>query len=128
VSNRLNLVSAVALAGLFGFAPVASAQTEACGPAKITKKLEKPMNAALKAREAKDWAGMLTHIGEAAAVPVEKTEYDKFWINELTGIAHTNLKQYPQGLPALDAAMNSPAWWTWTSPPGASCSCSWPTR
>jgi tetratricopeptide (TPR) repeat protein len=104
----LNLASAIALVGLFGFASVATAQTEACGTAKITKKLEKPMNAALKAREAKDWAGMLTHVSEANALPVEKTEYDKFWIHELTGIAHTNLKDYAKGLPELETSLSSP--------------------
>jgi tetratricopeptide (TPR) repeat protein len=108
VPNRLNLASAIAFVGLFGIASVAGAQTEACGPAKITKKLEKPMNAALKAREAKDWQEMLTQVGVAGAVEVEKTEYDKFWIQELTGVAYTNLKQYPQAMPALDATLKSP--------------------
>ncbi len=105
--NRLNLVAACAAIGFLGMASAALAQ-DACGDRKLTKKLEKPMDAVQKAREAKDWAGMLAKAKEVDAVPVEKTEYDKFWIHELQGVANANLKQYPDALSHLDAAYNSP--------------------
>jgi tetratricopeptide (TPR) repeat protein len=115
----LNLASVIAVVGLCSYSSVSLAQGKgkgeappevpaACGTAKITKKLEKPMNAALKAREAKDWQGMLAHVREANAIEVEKTEYDKFWMHELNGIAYTSLKQYPEAIPELDAALKSP--------------------
>jgi tetratricopeptide (TPR) repeat protein len=106
VRNRLNLVAACAAVGFLGMASTALAQ-DACGDRKLTKKLEKPMDAVQKAREAKDWAGMLAKAKEVDAVPVEKTEYDKFWIHELQGVANANLKQYPDALRELDAAYNS---------------------
>jgi tetratricopeptide (TPR) repeat protein len=107
VRNRLNLVAACAAVGFMGMASTALAQ-DACGDRKLTKKLEKPMDAVQKAREAKDWAGMLAKAKEVDAVPVEKTEYDRFWVHELQGVANANLKQYPDALRELDAAYNSP--------------------
>jgi len=119
VPSRLNLASTVVVLGFSAMASVALAAKPkaeepaaevpaACGTAKINKKLEKPMNAALKARDAKDWQGMITAVGEADAIAVEKSEYDKFWIHELRGIAYTSLKQYPEAIPELDASLNSP--------------------
>ena len=66
------------------------------------------MDAVQKAREQKDWATMLAKAKEVDAVDVEKTEYDKFWIHELQGVAYANLKQYPDAVRELDAAYNSP--------------------
>jgi tetratricopeptide (TPR) repeat protein len=108
VSNRLKFVSAVAVLGFLGGSSVALAQTDACGARKLTKKLEKPMEAVQKAREKKDWAGMLSAAKEVDAVPVEKTEYDKFWVHELQGVAFANLKQYPEAIKELEAAVASP--------------------
>jgi tetratricopeptide (TPR) repeat protein len=108
VSNRVKLASVFAVLGLFGMASVSLAQDDACGPRKLSKKLEKPMDAVQKARNAKDWAGMLVHSKEVDAVPVEKTEYDKFWIHELQGVAQANLKQYPEAIAELEAAVASP--------------------
>jgi len=117
VSNRLKLASALAIVGFLGTASVAMAQTDACGPRKLTKKLEKPMDAVQKAREKKDWAGMLAGAKEVDAVPVEKTEYDKFWVHELQGVAYANLKQYPEAISELEAAVASPCM-TDTDKPG----------
>jgi len=110
VSNRLKLASAFAFLGFFGMTSVALAQTQtdACGPRKLTKKLEKPMDAVQKARDKKDWAGMLAAAKEVDAVPVEKTEYDKFWVHELQGVGYANLKQYPEAIKELEAAVASP--------------------
>jgi len=81
---------------------------EACGTTKISKKLEKPLGAVQKAREAQDWAGMITQIREADAAAVEKTEYDKFWLHELAGVAHANQKTYADAIREFDAALSSP--------------------
>jgi len=111
VPNRMKLAAAIAAVGFLGMASTALAQTEACGGGakpKLSKKLEKPMDAVQKAREQKDWATMLAKAKEVDAVDVEKTEYDKFWIHELQGVAYANLKQYPDAVRELDAAYNSP--------------------
>ena len=44
-------------------------------------------------------------VAEAEAVPVEKSEYDKYWINEFKGIAHANLKKYPEAFAELDSGL-----------------------
>jgi tetratricopeptide (TPR) repeat protein len=51
---------------------------------------------------------MLAGVKEVDAVPIEKSEYDKFWIHELQGVANANLKQYPDAIRELEAAFNSP--------------------
>jgi tetratricopeptide (TPR) repeat protein len=107
----MKLAAAMAAIGFLGIAGAALAQTEACGGGakpKLSKKLEKPMDAVQKAREQKDWAAMLAKAKEVDAVPIDKTEYDKFWIHELQGVAYANLKQYPDAVRELDAAYNSP--------------------
>jgi len=122
VSARLNLVAAIAVLGLFAGATGAAAKDKAkakepetseavnpaCGTNKLSKNLSKPMAEAQKARETKDWNGMLTKVAEAEAAEPEKTEYDKYWIHELRGIANANLKQNAQAIPDLEAGLNSP--------------------
>lgn len=107
MSDRLKVSAVVAAIGMFGFASSAMAQAT-CDAKKISKKLEKPLGAVQKAREAQDWAGMITQIKEAEALPIEKTEYDKFWLNELAGVAYANTKQYAEAIPVFSAALNSP--------------------
>lgn len=107
MSDRLNVSAVVAVIGMFGFASTAMAQAT-CDAKKISKKLEKPLAGVQKAREAQDWAGMITQIRETEALPIEKTEYDKFWLHELAGVAFANTKQYAEAVPAFDAALNSP--------------------
>jgi len=122
VSARLNLVAAIAVLGLLAGAtgavakdkkakePEAASSTvnPACGTDKLSKQLAKPMAEAQKARESKDWNGMLTKVAEAEAAVGDKTEYDKYWIHELRGIASANLKQNAQAIPDLEAGLNSP--------------------
>jgi len=110
VRNRMNLAAAaVAAIGLLGLSSAALAQGEdACAPRKLTKKLEKPMNEVQQARQHKDWSAMLANAQALEQVDVEKSEYDKFWIHELKGVANANLKQYPAAITDLDAALNSP--------------------
>jgi tetratricopeptide (TPR) repeat protein len=103
----LNLAAVIAAVGLFGFASSAMAQAT-CDAKKISKKLAKPLEGVQKAREAQDWTGMVAQIKEADALPVEKTEYDKFWLHELAGVAHANQKNYADAVREFDAAMSSP--------------------
>ncbi len=107
---RFNPVAAVVVLGLFGTSGAALAQTEACGgpKVKLTKKVDKPLGEAQKARDAKNWEEVLVKVAEAEAVPVEKSEYDKYWMNEFKGIAHANLNKFPEAIAELDAGFNSP--------------------
>ncbi len=108
--SRFNRVAAIVVLGMLGSSGAALAQTEACGgpKAKITKKVDKPLGEAQKARDAKNWEEVLVKVAEAEAVPVEKTEYDRYWMNEFKGIAHANLKAFPEALAELEAGLNSP--------------------
>jgi tetratricopeptide (TPR) repeat protein len=103
------MVTIVAL-GMFAVSGAALAQTEACGGGKpkLTKKVDKPLGEAQKARDAKNWEEVLVKVAEAEAVPVEKSEYDLFWMNEFKGIAHANLQKFPEAVSELQAGMNSP--------------------
>jgi tetratricopeptide (TPR) repeat protein len=116
VSNRLNLEVTVAALGLFGVTSAMAAEKKAdsapvnpaCGATKMSKKMEKPMNAAQKAREQHNWEEMVAQALEADAAEPNKTEFDKFWVHELEGVAYANLKKYPDAVRELDASLNSP--------------------
>jgi tetratricopeptide (TPR) repeat protein len=113
----LNLAVAVALFGWFGATSTFAAKAKeaekepvnpACGANKISKPMEKAMNAAQKAREQHNWEEMVAQALEADAAQPEKTEFDKFWVHELEGVAYANLKKYPDAVRELDASLNSP--------------------
>jgi len=106
--NRVNLGAALAALSLLGLASGALAQTDACGPHKMTKKVDKPLAAAQTAHAAKKWDEVLVKVAEAEAVPVEKNPYDLFWIHEFRGIASVNLKKFTEGQADLEASFNSP--------------------
>jgi hypothetical protein len=89
-------------------ASTAIAQGDACGERKVSKKISKDMSAAQDAYNAKQWNEVLAKIAAVEANPIEKTENDKFWMNEFTGIANVNLKNYPEAFKQLEAAYNSP--------------------
>jgi len=111
VRIRFNPVAAIVVLGMLGSSGAVLAQsTEACGgaKAKLTKKVDKPLGEAQKAHNEKNWQEVLVKVAEAEAVPVEKSEYDRFWINEFKGNANANLKNYPEGLAALEAGYKSP--------------------
>ena len=108
--SRFNPVTAIVVLGMLVSSGAALAQTEACGgpKAKITKKVDKPLGEAQKARDAKNWEEVLVKVAEAEAVPVDKTDYDRYWMTEFKGIAHANLKAFPEALAELEAGLNSP--------------------
>jgi len=103
--------------GLFGGSSVMAAKADktekapvnpACGATKMSKNMEKPMNAAQKAREQHNWEEMVAQALAADAAQPDKTEFDKFWVHELEGVAYANLKKYPDAVRELDASLNSP--------------------
>ena len=108
--SRFKPVAAIVVLGMLVSSGTALAQTEACGgpKAKITKKVDKPLGEAQKARDAKNWEEVLVKVAEAEAVPVDKTDYDRYWMTEFKGIAHANLKAFPEALAELEAGLNSP--------------------
>jgi len=110
VRSRFKPVAAIVVLGMLVSSGAALAQTEACGgpKAKITKKVDKPLGEAQKARDAKNWEEVLVKVAEAEAVPVDKTDYDRYWMTEFKGIAHANLKAFPEALAELEAGLNSP--------------------
>jgi tetratricopeptide (TPR) repeat protein len=86
----------------------ASDSADACGARKMTKKVDKPLLDAQKARAAKNWDEVIAKVNEAEAVPVEKSTYDMFWVREFRGIANVNLKKYPEALNDLGQGFDSP--------------------
>jgi tetratricopeptide (TPR) repeat protein len=108
-------IAALALVGMVSSALAAKKEeapadvaTDACGVRKMTKKVDKPLLEAQKARDAKDWPTAIAKVAEAEAVPVEKSPYDLFWIHEFRGIAYVNSKDYAKALPDLAASYESP--------------------
>ena len=107
MSKRIGFGFVVAVFGVLG-SSLAVAQTDACGPKKFTKKLEKAMGAAEKAFNEKQWDAVLASVAEAEAVPVERTVFDNYWIAEFRGRAHINQKKYAEAATELEANLNSP--------------------
>jgi tetratricopeptide (TPR) repeat protein len=110
VAERLKLGIVITALGLFGVSSfaVAANEVDACGSRKVTKKVDKPLIESQKARDEKNWPVMLAKAQEADAIPVEKSTFDMFWIQELEGVAYANLKQYPEASAKLEATLNSP--------------------
>jgi hypothetical protein len=109
VPNRLNLGSAIACVASLLLASAAVAQTtDACGERKVTKKIAKDMGAAQEAFNGKRWDEVLAKVREIEANPIEKSEFDRFWLNEFKGVANTNLKNYGDAFKELEAVLNSP--------------------
>jgi len=118
VSNRKNLGVLVGvlglLAGSVAFAadkkPAAAepAANDACGARKITKKVDKPMAAAEKAFNAKEWDAVIASVAEAEAVPVEKSIWDQYWIHEFRGRAYLSQEKYEEAAKELALGLDSP--------------------
>ena len=88
-------------------APVAD-PNDACSPRKITKKVDKPMAAAEKAFNAKQWDEVLSAVSEAEAIPVQKSLWDQYWIHEFRGRAYLSQEKYAEAGKELGEGLNSP--------------------
>jgi tetratricopeptide (TPR) repeat protein len=100
-------VGIIVALGMLG-SSVAFAQTDACGPKKFTKKIEKTLGAVEKAFNAKQWDQVLSGVAEAEAAGVEQTEFDKYWIHEFRGRALLSQQKYAESVKDLDAGLASP--------------------
>ena len=119
MSNRKNLGVVVGVLGLLvgpsAFAakkpaaePAAeAAATDACGPRKISKKVDKPMSAAEKAFNTKQWDQVLASVNEAEAVEVEKSPWDLYWIHEFRGRAYLSQEKYAEASKELEFGLTS---------------------
>ena len=83
----------------------AAAPADATAP-KISKAISKPLSAAQKALEAKDWATAIAKGKEAQALP-DATDYDKFMTNYLLGLAYINSGDKVNATTAFLAAAQS---------------------
>jgi len=118
VSNRKNLGVILGVLGLLGASAAFAAKkpaaeepvaaNDACGPRKISKKVDKPMSEAEKAFNAKQWDEVIAKVAEAEAVPVEKTIWDNYWIHEFRGRAYLSQEKYPEAAKELEAGLTSP--------------------
>ena len=120
MSNRKSLVIAFSVLGLLGASGAFAAKKEkaapeaapavddACGPRKISKKVDKPMSEAEKAFNTKNWDEVLTKVAEAEAVPVEKTPWDNYWIHEFRGRAYLSQEKFAEAAKELEPALTSP--------------------
>ena len=119
MSNRKNLGVVVGVLGLLvgsaAFAakkpaaepPAEAAATDACGPRKISKKVDKPMGDAEKAFNTKQWDQVLASVAEAEAVAVEKTPWDQYWIHEFRGRAYLSQEKYAEASKELEFGLTS---------------------
>ncbi len=112
MSNRLGLTTAVAALCILGLGSVSSALAQApeCAGknAKLSKKISKPMGAAIDALKTQNWQEVLTKTQEAQADPSPKGLYDTYWIHNLLGKAHTGLKQYREAAQEFEIIKDSP--------------------
>lgn len=110
MSNRNSFAIVIGLAGLLG-AGASFAQdpaTDACGKREVSKKLGKSIGDAEKAFGNKQWDEVLAKIAEAEANPAEKTEFDKFWINEFAGRAYLNKQMNDEAAQRFERSVASP--------------------
>jgi tetratricopeptide (TPR) repeat protein len=108
VSKRISVGIVVGVLGAFASGAVL-AQEDPCAGQKISKKLDKPIGAAEKAFNAKNWDEVLVKVAEAEAMTdVAKTDFDTYWLNEFRGRAHINKQNYAEALTSLEASINSP--------------------
>jgi tetratricopeptide (TPR) repeat protein len=112
VSNRFGLTTAVAALCILGLGSVSSAYAQApeCADknAKLSKKISKPMGAALDALKAQNWPEVLAKAKEAEADPSPKSLYDTYWIHNLIGKAYTGQKQYKEAAEQFETIKDTP--------------------
>jgi tetratricopeptide (TPR) repeat protein len=107
VSKRINLAIVVGVFGILG-STTGFAQ-DACAGQKISKKVDKPIGAAEKAFQAKNWDEVIAKVAEAEAMTdVVMTDFDKYWLHEFRGRAMLQKQNYPEALKDLEASAASP--------------------
>ena len=93
-----------------GLVSTASAQSPECSgkAAQLSKKISKPMGAALDGLRAQQWDAVLAKIAEAEAEPSPKSLYDTYWIHNLRGKANTGLKNYKEAVKEFEIVKDTP--------------------
>lgn len=107
VSSRIGIAASAVVGGVvaLGLSGTALAQG-ACGPAKPSAKVSKPLKAAQEAMNAKQYQTALSKLAEANAV-AGKTAYDQHIINEFQGFAYVRTGQMADAARELEAGLNS---------------------
>jgi tetratricopeptide (TPR) repeat protein len=107
---RTLLTTVSFLAFGLGLHSIASAQGLGCSgkDAVMSKKIAKPMNAAIEALRGQRWQEVLDRSREAQADPSPKKPYDEYWIHNMTGKALTGLKQYKEALAEFELIKDTP--------------------
>lgn len=106
MSKRIGFGIVVGVMGILGSTAVYS-QEPGCAGQKITKKVDKPIGAAEKAYQGKQWDEVIAKVAEAEALEIPKSEFDKYWMNEFRGRAYLSKQQYAEAATDLEAAYNS---------------------
>jgi hypothetical protein len=106
VSKRIGFGIVVGVLGMLGSSAVLALEP-GCPGEKITKKVDKPIGAAEKAYQAKQWDEVIAKVAEAEALDIPKSEFDKYWMHEFRGRAYLSKQQYPEAAADLETSYNS---------------------
>jgi tetratricopeptide (TPR) repeat protein len=107
VSKRINVGIVFGVFGILGSTAVFA--QDPCAGQKISKKIDKPIGAAEKAFQAKNWDEVIAKVAEAEAMTeVVPTDFDKYWMHEFRGRAMLQKQNYPEALKDLEASAGSP--------------------
>ena len=87
--------------------PAAAADKSAEAP-KVSKSISKLVQDAKKAYDAKDWQTVIAKCKEASQA-ADLTDYDKYLINRLDGVAYFNSGDHADAKVAFQALVNNPA-------------------
>lgn len=114
MSKRLCVGVAIATVGLMSMASAqdapqaAPAAAECVGDGDFSKGIRKQLGAAQEAVKDRDWAGVISKVGEADADTKPKTAFDEFWIHRFRGNAYTGLKEYDKAAQEFVVIADSP--------------------
>ena len=107
MSKRISVGIVVGVFGLCGASAVFA--QDPCAGQKITKKVDKPIGAAEKAFQAKNWDEVIAKVAEAEAMTdVTLSDFDKYWMHEFRGRAMLQKQNYPEALKDLEASAANP--------------------
>lgn len=103
MSKRISLGIVVGVFGILGSTAVFA--QDPCAGQKLSKKVDKPIGAAQKAFEAKNWDEVIAKTAEAEAMTdVTKSAFDTYWIHEFRGRAMLQKQNYAEAMKDLEAA------------------------